>query len=142
MSSDLQWLLLRKSNSFFVKRVPEGPVFSRESGNLTNLHSFKYSGLANQKTIDISESGNGIKITTRKQGASPIAVRKGLASSTIRNRSGGRRAAGIVSKLAKRGYRPDLRTAALARASAILASHQEKKPAPPKKVRGSKVVKA
>ena len=30
MSSDLQWLLLRKANSFIVKRAPEGPVFSTE----------------------------------------------------------------------------------------------------------------
>jgi hypothetical protein len=51
-----------------VKRVPEGPIFSRErvsfrlwctvkhhtddmygQGNLRNLHSYKYSGLANAK---------------------------------------------------------------------------------------------
>ncbi|GJE89694.1 60S ribosomal protein L28 [Phanerochaete sordida] len=139
MSSDLQWLLLRKSNSFIVKRVAEGPIFSREAANLTNLHSFKYSGLANEKTIAIQPSAAGVSITTRKKGASPHAVKKAYVTSTIRNRSGSRRAAGVVAKLAKRGYRPDLRTAALARTSAILASQQEKKAAPPKKTRGKKV---
>ncbi|KAH8094685.1 ribosomal L28e protein family-domain-containing protein [Cristinia sonorae] len=109
MSNDLQWLLIRKNNAHIVKRVPEGPIFSKEAGNLTNLHSFKYSGLVNTKTIDIKDSGNGIQITTTKKGASPSAVRTAKAVSSIRNRSGGRRSYGVVAQLAKRGYRPDLR---------------------------------
>lgn len=68
-SSDLTWLLVKKWNSFQVKGVPEGPVFSKEpvsavdpyvpwynadeiesnQGNLRNLHSNKYSGLVNAK---------------------------------------------------------------------------------------------
>jgi large subunit ribosomal protein L28e len=99
-------------------------------GNLTNLHSHKYSGLANEKvhyssialrnsmltgtyipqTIDIAPSPAGIQLTTRKKGASPHTVKKAYVTSTIRNRSGPRRAAGVVAKLAKRGYRPDLRS--------------------------------
>ncbi|EKM61683.1 uncharacterized protein PHACADRAFT_248441 [Phanerochaete carnosa HHB-10118-sp] len=138
MSDDLQWLLLRKNNSFIVKRAAEGPVFSREAANLTNIHSFKYSGLANKKTIAITPSAAGVQIVTRKKGASPHTVKKAYATSTIRNRSGSRRAVGVAAKLAKRGYRADLRTAAVARTSAILASQKEKKPAPPKKVRGKK----
>jgi len=136
MSSDLQWLLLRNNNSFMVKRVPEGPVFSREPGNLTNLHSYKYSGLANAKTVDISDSGSGVKITTRKTKTSPLAVRAAKSSSTLRNNSGGRRALGITASYVKRGYRPDLRTAALGRTSALLAAQKEPKPTPEKKVRG------
>ena len=46
---------------------------------------------------------------TRKKGASPYAVKNAYATQTIRNRSGGRRAAGVVAKIAKRNYRPDLR---------------------------------
>jgi len=140
MSTDLQWLLLRKNNSFIVKRVPEGPIFSREPGNLTNLHSHKYSGLANTKTIDIKDSGSGVQITTRKTKASPFAVSSGKSSSTIRNRSGGRRTLGVAGKHAKRGYRPDLRTAALGRVSAILAAQKEPKPTPERKVRGKKAL--
>ena len=45
--SDLQWLLVRKHNSFVVKRLPEGPVLSKEPGNLLNVHSQKFSGLVN-----------------------------------------------------------------------------------------------
>ncbi|KAF8079261.1 ribosomal L28e protein family-domain-containing protein [Lyophyllum atratum] len=138
MSSDLQWLLLRKNNSFIVKRVPEGPVFSREPGNLRNLHSYKYSGLANEKSIDISDSPEGIQITTRKTKVAPTAVKPAFAKHTIRARSGSRRAQGIVSQIAKRGYRPDLRAAALARVSRLLDAHKTRKPSPPKKVRTRK----
>ncbi|KAG6328476.1 hypothetical protein ID866_10585, partial [Astraeus odoratus] len=92
MSSDLQWLLLRNNNSFLVKRGAEGRIFSAEP------------------TIDIRDSGSGIQITTRKAKASPHAVRPARTTLTIRNRSGPRRALGVTAGLAKRGYRPDLRT--------------------------------
>ena len=63
----------------------------------------------NLQTIAISDSGNGIQIVIRKKGASIHAVKSAYVTQTIRNRSGTRRAAGVVAQLAKRGYRPDLR---------------------------------
>ncbi|OCH93000.1 ribosomal protein L28e [Obba rivulosa] len=141
MSGDLQWLLLRKQNAFIVKRVPEGPVFSREAGNLTNLHSHKYSGLANAKTIDVREKEGAIQIVTRKKDAGAHAVKSARATTTIRPRSGPRRALGVAAKITKRGYRPDLRTALLGRVSRLLEAQREKKPLPEKKVRGKKATK-
>ncbi|KAG6878026.1 hypothetical protein C0993_000566 [Termitomyces sp. T159_Od127] len=138
MSSDLQWLLLRNNNSFIVKRAVDGPVFSKEPGNLRNLHSYKFSGLANAKTLDITDSPSGIQITTRKTKAVAGAVKTAYAKSSIRPRSGSRRAQGIVAQYAKRGYRPDLRTAALARVSALVSAQKEPKPTLPKKIRGKK----
>ncbi|KAG8219284.1 ribosomal L28e/Mak16 [Butyriboletus roseoflavus] len=138
MSTDLQWLLLRNYNSFLVKKVPEGPVFSTEPGNLRNVHSHKYSGLANAKTIDIKDSPSGIQVTVNKSKATPHQVCASRTTFTIRNRSGGRRASGVVAGLAKKGYRPDLRAAALGRTSALIAAQKEKKPRPPKKARGKK----
>ncbi|KAI0094992.1 hypothetical protein BDY19DRAFT_1052735 [Irpex rosettiformis] len=157
MSSDLVWLLTRKSNAFIVKKVPEGPIFSREHGNLLNLHSQKYSGIANEKAcripaskmetanlysqaIHIGQGPSSIQVVSRKTGSSLHAVRKAFVSSSIRSRSGPRRAAGVVAGFAKRGYRPDLRQAALARTSALILAQKEKKPAPPKKIRGKKAV--
>jgi len=121
-----------------VKRVPEGPVFSREPGNLTNVHSAKYSGVANAKTIEVKDTESGIQLVTRKKDSSPHSLHSSVATSTIRPRSGSRRALGVTAKLAKRGYRPDLRAAALARVSALLVAQKEKKPYPPKKTRGKK----
>ncbi|KAH9049545.1 ribosomal L28e protein family-domain-containing protein [Lactarius hengduanensis] len=138
MSSDLEWLLLRKNNSFIVKRVPEGPIFSKEAGNLVNIHSQKYSGFANPRTVDVRPSPNGIAITHRKGKASPRAVRPAYATNTIGSRTGPRRALGIAAQAARRNYRPDLRAATLARVSAIIAARKEPKPTPPKKVRGKK----
>ncbi|KAJ4486383.1 ribosomal L28e/Mak16 [Lentinula aciculospora] len=141
MSDDLQWLLLRKYNSYMVKGLPEGPIFSKEPGNLLNLHSHKYSGLANAKTIDVSDANGKITITTRKTKASPYAVAPARSTSSIRSRSGSRRAFGIAAGTAKRGYRPDLRKAALARTAALLSAQKEPKAAPPKKLRGKKATK-
>ena len=45
---------------------------------------------------------------------------------------------GIVNYTAKQGYRADLRQEAVARASAVLLSQQDKKELPEKKVRGAK----
>ncbi|THU84235.1 ribosomal protein L28e [Dendrothele bispora CBS 962.96] len=139
MSSDLEWLLLRNYNSFMVKGLPEGPIFSKEPGNLRNLHSHKFSGLANSKTIDISDNNGTLQITTRKvKTSSPHVVKSGKSVSTVRPRSGPRRALGVATATSRRGYRPDLRTSALARTSALLSAQKEPKATPPKKVRGSK----
>lgn len=59
VSDSLIWSIVRKNNAFLYK---SGNVaarslsvqFSSEPGNLLSVNSFKYSGLANSKTIDIS----------------------------------------------------------------------------------------
>ncbi|KAI0082163.1 hypothetical protein K474DRAFT_1655495 [Panus rudis PR-1116 ss-1] len=70
------------------------------------------------QTIDIQANGSSLQITTTKKNASPQAVRSRKSSSTIRNRSGPRRTVGVVAKLAKRGYRPDLRPVSMSLCSA------------------------
>ena len=58
MTDALVWHLIRDSNSFLVKRGRTNRLgavqFSSEPGNLLNVNSFKYSGIANEKTIAIS----------------------------------------------------------------------------------------
>lgn len=46
-SVDLQWELVRNHNAFIVKR--NGYTFSTEPTNLANKHSYKFSGLAQNK---------------------------------------------------------------------------------------------
>lgn len=64
MADALVWQLVRNNNSFLVKRGGGGPKggnasragavqFSREPGNILGVNSFKYSGLANAKAVDI-----------------------------------------------------------------------------------------
>ncbi|CAE6472665.1 unnamed protein product [Rhizoctonia solani] len=140
MSTDLQWLLVRKYNSFIVKRVPEGPIFSKEPGNLKNVHSRKYSGLISDKSLHVGyDAGTkAITLSSRKPKASLHQHSKGQHKTTIRANSGPRRSQGVVASQARLGYRPDLRQAALQRVTALHRAQQEKKPAPERKLRGKK----
>ena len=65
MSSTLIWHLIRDNNSFLVKRgrtARSGAVqFSSEPGNLMNVNSFKYSGIATEQSIAIT-CGTAIKV--------------------------------------------------------------------------------
>lgn len=58
MSSALIWHLVRDNNSFLVKRgrtSRAGSVqFSSEPGNVLSVNTYKYSGLANEKTVDVT----------------------------------------------------------------------------------------
>ncbi|KAF9332270.1 hypothetical protein BGZ91_011772 [Linnemannia elongata] len=117
MSADLTWLLIKNNNSFLVKR--SGVQFSSEAGNLLNKNSFKFSGIANKKTIDIAAaaSGRGVVVSTPKT--------KGI-----------RKSARSVAGLTRAGYRADLRQAALARVAAVLATQKPVKAAPKKASKG------
>lgn len=61
MSEALVWHLIRDNNSFMVKRERtnrSGQVmFSKEAGNIMSVNTFKYSGVANKRNIDIAASG-------------------------------------------------------------------------------------
>ncbi|KAJ6617420.1 ribosomal L28e protein family-domain-containing protein [Mycena sp. CBHHK59/15] len=137
-SDDLKWYLLRKNNSFLVKRAP-GIIFSKEPANLRNLHSQKYSGLANSKALQITQTPKGIQIAKLSKSTNPFNVSNGKSTTVIRPHSGPRRTLGVAATPAKAGYRPDLREAALARAAAHL---QKPKASPPRKSRASSAKKA
>merc|ERR1719253_1808407 len=80
-SSDLQWMLLKDNTSFLVKR--NGTQFSSEAGNLMNLNTFKFSGLANKKTVDVNLNKDGkIEVSMKKNKDS---VARKPASSYARN---------------------------------------------------------
>jgi large subunit ribosomal protein L28e len=69
MSESLVWMLIKNNNAFLQKRgrtARSGAVqFSSERGNLMNVNSFKYSGLANSKAIDISIGAGGITLSQK-----------------------------------------------------------------------------
>ena len=78
-------------------------------GNLVNLHSGKYSGLANNKVIDISAGPDGA-ITVTKVQADGGKVASTKRQSTLRRSTGPRRANKIAAvETAHKGFRPDLR---------------------------------
>ena len=71
MAEALVWQLIRENNSFLVKRgrtKRDGAVqFSREPGNLLNVNSFKYSGIANNHVISL----NQVLVDTDKRKKNP-----------------------------------------------------------------------
>ncbi|KAL2189025.1 ribosomal protein L28e [Thermothelomyces heterothallicus CBS 203.75] len=141
VSADLIWEVSRLQNSYLVKT--KTGQFSRDPLNLTNLHSRKYAGFANDKAIGISPNEKGgVKVISKK----PAAANK-PASSLYAVTYGGNKTArktyrAVANQAAKNGYRPDLRAAAVARASAIRRSQRPVKPEPERKLRGNAAKKA
>ncbi|KAK9764447.1 hypothetical protein K7432_008031 [Basidiobolus ranarum] len=126
MSADLTWLLVKDNSSFLVKR--SGVQFTTEPNNLTNLNSFKYSGLANKKVVGVTAAptGKGVVLTTKKQSISASKPNKVFQKAAVSG-SSRRSAKVIVNSIVRSGYRADLRKAALGRLSAILAAQKPKK---------------
>jgi large subunit ribosomal protein L28e len=64
MSSSLVWHLIRDNNSFLIKRGRTnrgGSVqFSSEPGNLLNVNTFKYSGIANNNVIVVDKDAKAV----------------------------------------------------------------------------------
>ncbi|PIA64468.1 hypothetical protein AQUCO_00100149v1 [Aquilegia coerulea] len=61
----LVWEIVKKNNSFLVKEFGNGTQmvqFSKESNNLYNLNSFKYSGLADKKTVSVQPAGKDLSV--------------------------------------------------------------------------------
>ncbi|KAJ3022928.1 60S ribosomal protein L28 [Thoreauomyces humboldtii] len=140
MSSDLIWLLVREQSSFLVKR--NGVTLTREPGNLTQLNSLKFSGLAQKKAIDISfgEGGKGAKVSTKKANVPAHKQGKSLHTFTVKKGTrGGHKS--ITNVLAT--YRPDLQKHALARLSRVNESQVSKpRVVKPAKLRGARAKKA
>ena len=76
MSADLIWQVLRTHNAHLVKR--DGITLSAEPGNLANLHTYKFSGLANPLTVHVSLKDKKIALTknqsARKQHHSSLST--------------------------------------------------------------------
>ncbi|CAO3638607.1 unnamed protein product [Cunninghamella blakesleeana] len=135
MSSALVWELIKKNNSFLVKK--DGVQFSTEANNLTNVHSFKYSGIANAKAVGIQSATRGIKVITKKtkKANSPAKAVNSVVIAKTRRQT----AKSVANLIAKSKYRADLLPAALARATAVISSQQ---PVKAKKVRAAKGIRA
>ena len=118
----LIWEMVKKNNSFLVKEFGRGTQsvqFSREPNNLYNLNSFKYSGLANKKTVTIQPAGKDQSVLlattkTKKQNKPAALYHKSVMRKEFR-----RMAKAVQNQIAENDYRPDLKKAALARLSAV-----------------------
>ncbi|KAH8959563.1 hypothetical protein BDL97_06G083100 [Sphagnum fallax] len=139
-STDLVWLLVKNNNKFLVKRNGNSNAsvtFSSEANNLYNLNSFKYSGLANKKTVAV-EAGEGLSVVlattkTKKANKPSSLVHRSHLKKDFR-----KMAKTVVNQVVTNGYRPDLKAAALARLSAVHKSLRVAKRGSTKKVSKSR----
>ncbi|CAO0797928.1 unnamed protein product [Mucor circinelloides] len=109
MSADLVWAIIKNNNSFLVKR--QHVQFSSEPANLKNINSFKYSGLANYKTVSILPAARGVRVTTRKankQNSPAKSINSVVIAKTRRQTS-----KSVANLIAKSKYRPDLRAVSI-----------------------------
>merc|ERR1712137_731151 len=141
LSSDLIWQISRTNNSYLVKR--NGVQLSRDPLNLTNRHSRKWAGFVNEQAIGINaDSPNTIGLTTKLPSRANKPAKSQQTSSFSATTPGRKLYKSVVNTTAKRGYRADLRAAAVARASAVKLSQQQKKERAASKPRGASAKKA
>nr|QZX63206.1 NADPH-dependent diflavin oxidoreductase 1 [Halisarca dujardinii] len=127
MSSQLQWLCIRNSSCFAVRRKSCGRVaFSTEPNNVANKHAYKYSSVQ-KKTVGVNSApdNKGVVLVTKR---TKYVRRPAKMFVTTRLARDGRRAfRSIRRNLGKSGYRRDLIEPAVRRASALLASQKPRK---------------
>lgn len=90
--------------------------------NLKGKNSFRFNGLVQNKTIGVNLSADkkGVVMTTKKQ-TGRLQPCKSINSVTFKQASGPRRVLSkIRNTIRKTGYRKDLKTLALRRASALM----------------------
>ena len=121
VSPDLLWQLVKKNNKFLVKRngnCSSSVQFSSEPNNLYSLNTFKYSGLANKKTVSITP-GSDLSVYIATSKTKKTSMPKDSVNRSHLKRDVRRMATVVVNQVATNGYRPDLKKAALAKLSSV-----------------------
>ncbi|KAM7254460.1 hypothetical protein ACFE04_003840 [Oxalis oulophora] len=132
----LIWEIVKNNNSFLVKEFGNGTAaiqFSKEPNNLYNVHSYKYSGLANKKTVtiqgDVKNKTVVLSTTKTKKQNKPAS----LLHKSILKREFSRMAKAVSNQVGDNFYRPDLKSAALAKLSVVHRSLKVAKSGPKRK---------
>merc|ERR1712226_684958 len=128
VSDQLVWELVKGQNAFLNKNL-HNRWFSKERCNLTGVHSYKYSGLANSKAVGVSAGDQAVIVTKSKATKGKGKPAKGTASTTMK-KDVRRMAKALKAEVG--GYRPDLEKASLAKLSAVQKSLRVIKAGPKK----------
>jgi Ribosomal L28e protein family. len=72
MSAHLTWMIIRNNNAYLLKKRNVKKPFSTEPNNLTNLSSFRYSGLVHKKSVGVvaAPDTKGFTVVYKKSRAS------------------------------------------------------------------------
>lgn len=143
-SDQLVWEVIKKNNSFLKKvngrtRRSGSKHFSLEKGNLRSVSTYKHSGLAQSRTVDISCTAAKTAILSTKTASK--SSNKVAASEIPINKNFARVVKTIESQTADNFYRADLKVDALAKFSKVYQANRiakgVKKSVPCKKGRSS-----
>lgn len=103
-----------------------GAEFTTEPNNPTSRNAWKYSGLANPKTVDVTPTEGGCILTTKTKAAGRVGKPSKMMNSTTMTKDFKRVAKAIVKNTESNFYRPDLTKAVLAKWSLISKSQKKK----------------
>ncbi|VDM21715.1 unnamed protein product [Hydatigera taeniaeformis] len=133
MSSHLQWMLIKNTHCFLMKR--NGEQFSRDPLNMKGKNCFKYNGMVHKKAIGIKQmkGGKGVYFITKRTG---LDYKPSKALVRIKFVRGNRRTLqNIRNFVCRTKYRRELKMLALRKASAILQANKRKQVSPTKKAK-------
>mmetsp|Transcript_25762 Transcript_25762/g.31749 ORF Transcript_25762/g.31749 Transcript_25762/m.31749 type:complete len:147 (-) Transcript_25762:230-670(-) len=126
-SDSLVWECIKNNNSFMKKLSGRSKAtgtmrFSVEKGNLRSLSSFKHSGLANSKAVDVTFTDKNTAVLSKK-----TASKSSSSVSVVdipMNKNFKKVVKSIESQTASNFYRPDLKNDALAKFSAVYKANR------------------
>merc|ERR1711865_293778 len=118
--------VLKRKVSGKSQQGKAGVHLTLEPNNLTGINSFKYSGLANAKTVGIepAKDGKGIVLTTKSRKDAKIRKPAKMSNKTMLAKTFRKTAKTLISQTSGNFYRADLESAALAKWSVIAASQK------------------
>ncbi|XP_059969418.1 large ribosomal subunit protein eL28-like [Mesoplodon densirostris] len=121
VSAHLQWMVVQNGSSVLIKRKSQ--MYGTEPSNLKARNSFRYNELIHRKAVGVepAAAGKGLVAVT-KQRSSP----RKLATCYVRtsNNKNARATLTSIWHIIRNKWRPDLRMAALCRASNVLRSQK------------------
>lgn len=126
-SDQLVWELIKRNNSFLKKvngrtRRSGMKHFSMEKGNLRSLSSYKHSGLAQSRTINVSCTATDTAVLSTKTASKSAS--KVAGSEIPINKNFKRVVKTIESQTTGNYYRPDLKDDALAKFSKVYQANR------------------
>jgi len=124
----LVWQIVGQNNSFQKKvngstKRSGATTFSNEKGNLYSVNSFKFSGLANSKAVDVSATSDNTTVISTKTKSAATSPKKSQASAAA-NKCFKRSSGTVKNLVASNYYRRDLEAAALAKYSAVYKANK------------------
>jgi len=146
ISNDLVWELVKKNSSFLVKR--DRAQFSAEKNNVTNLNSYKFSGLANSANVGVNVAADGktIQLSVNRAGSGrsrKVGKNAFVVPLKRHQRNHSNRAAETIKKVVGKSlYRPDLARFAVGRYHALKKSQKPIKSIAKKPRKGRRAAKS